>query len=607
MPSTSQRVLIPYTAVKLDDLNPLIRNTNSTSSPIEIKVGPSALLKIGSTWHAWFEGVQNTGYPANNGMTAFMHATASSLQGPWTISPATRVLDANGTTTWEYYELSPASVNWNAAQNRLEFWCHGGNNDGPAGRQGGLVYSTDGQTGLAFIRDASNPRITPGPTGAYDDKQSGGDIKAVQNPWTGQWWAVFRAQKTGGLTDGTIGRMAGPSFTGMVKTGQVVSTAPSWNSAGGRTSGQPIYDPGGRVHMWYPGGALGVGKMYSDDDGVTWTDENSGNRVITPSGTVGAYDKTSSGDVVQAVLDGDVVFILYGTEQLADYPTNPPLRGQSAAIVPFPKVTPTKIGKWFLPSAKTTVTFTGLLSQTVFTVTGSFRLFRSKRTSYNFIHHEYAAFNKEFNLTVDNAGKLHVFYRTPSAIVDIATTAPVDDALKHTYIFRRVEASVTGSISGTTLTVTAVGSGILEVGQLLTGTGVTAGTTITALGTGTGGTGTYTVSASQTVASTTIAAKKFEFYMDDVLIGTSTNATSTDATATTRLIGNSVAAAGGGDQPFKGCLSDIGVVTGAAWTAAECAAWRNNRTLGSGGTVVFDLSTNGTTGESGNVVQVEAT
>jgi hypothetical protein len=62
----------------------------------------------------------------------------------------------------------------------------------------------------------------------------------------------------------------------------------------------------------------------------------------------------------------------------------------------------------------------------------------------------------------------------------------------------------TGSISGTTLTVTAVSTGTLIVGQTISGTGVTSGTTITALGTGTGGTGTYTVSVSQTVSSTTL-------------------------------------------------------------------------------------------------------
>lgn len=68
-------------------------------------------------------------------------------------------------------------------------------------------------------------------------------------------------------------------------------------------------------------------------------------------------------------------------------------------------------------------------------------------------------------------------------------------------------ASVTASIATTTMTVTAVGSGALVVGQEISGSGVTAGTKITALLTGTGGTGTYTVSASQTVASTTITAK----------------------------------------------------------------------------------------------------
>lgn len=64
--------------------------------------------------------------------------------------------------------------------------------------------------------------------------------------------------------------------------------------------------------------------------------------------------------------------------------------------------------------------------------------------------------------------------------------------------------SATGSISGTTLTISAVASGVIAVGDTISGTGVTANTTITALGTGTGGTGTYSVSASQTVAATTI-------------------------------------------------------------------------------------------------------
>jgi len=57
-----------------------------------------------------------------------------------------------------------------------------------------------------------------------------------------------------------------------------------------------------------------------------------------------------------------------------------------------------------------------------------------------------------------------------------------------------------GTISGTTLTVNSVTSGIIVLGMTLVGTGITIGTTITALGTGVGGIGTYTVSASQVVS-----------------------------------------------------------------------------------------------------------
>lgn len=64
------------------------------------------------------------------------------------------------------------------------------------------------------------------------------------------------------------------------------------------------------------------------------------------------------------------------------------------------------------------------------------------------------------------------------------------------------DTSFTGSISGTTLTVTSMSSGFLAVNDIITGPGVAANQRITALGTGTGGVGTYSVSVLQTVAST---------------------------------------------------------------------------------------------------------
>lgn len=64
----------------------------------------------------------------------------------------------------------------------------------------------------------------------------------------------------------------------------------------------------------------------------------------------------------------------------------------------------------------------------------------------------------------------------------------------------------TGSLSGGTMTVTAVSSGTLAVGQFVTAAGVNDGTYITALGSGTGGAGTYTMSQSQTLTSGTLYA-----------------------------------------------------------------------------------------------------
>jgi hypothetical protein len=72
-------------------------------------------------------------------------------------------------------------------------------------------------------------------------------------------------------------------------------------------------------------------------------------------------------------------------------------------------------------------------------------------------------------------------------------------------------AIVTGSISGTVLTVTSVTSGALAVGQALYGDDVINGTLITSLGSGTGGVGTYNLDVSQDVSSTDITATLSSF------------------------------------------------------------------------------------------------
>jgi hypothetical protein len=102
-------------------------------------------------------------------------------------------------------------------------------------------------------------------------------------------------------------------------------------------------------------------------------------------------------------------------------------------------------------------------------------------------------------------------------------------------------ASVTGSIAGNVLTVSAVASGVLVPGAILSGTGVTAGTAITSQLSGTaGGVGTYAVSIAQVVASETIAASYGTLTVTAVASGTLSvgqTLSGSGVTAATRIMG----------------------------------------------------------------------
>jgi len=76
----------------------------------------------------------------------------------------------------------------------------------------------------------------------------------------------------------------------------------------------------------------------------------------------------------------------------------------------------------------------------------------------------------------------------------------------YTVSIPQTTASTTITAAYGILTVTAVGSGVVAIGDVLSGSGVTAGTAVVSFGTGTGGTGTYNVNTSQTASSTTITA-----------------------------------------------------------------------------------------------------
>ena len=108
--------------------------------------------------------------------------------------------------------------------------------------------------------------------------------------------------------------------------------------------------------------------------------------------------------------------------------------------------------------------------------------------------------------------KYGTFYNTTTETVGIINTAyPLNfdtTDLSNGVTVATTAAVVTGSIALFVLTVTAVTSGTLSIGQVISGTGMTVGTRIVAFVSGSGGVGTYTLDKSQTVLSTTISATK---------------------------------------------------------------------------------------------------
>ena len=122
--------------------------------------------------------------------------------------------------------------------------------------------------------------------------------------------------------------------------------------------------------------------------------------------------------------------------------------------------------------------------------------------------------------------------QVPSTLTLTAVRKVIAPSVPKIYIVvnNSVGPAFTGSISGTTLNVSAVGSGTLGVGMTVYGTGVSAGTTITALGTGSGGAGTYTISATQTVSSTSMTGGFA------VTIGTASGTIVSVANGTARLV-----------------------------------------------------------------------
>ena len=132
------------------------------------------------------------------------------------------------------------------------------------------------------------------------------------------------------------------------------------------------------------------------------------------------------------------------------------------------------------------------------------------------------------------------------------------------------DAVVTGAIAATTLTVSAVSTGTLAVGQVVTGGGTAPNTIILAQLTGTaGGVGTYTVSVSQSVSSTTLSSGQTTCVYD------STSGCFIIAGGTPGAAGNITFATGTASTPLK-FTQATGAVTSQGADEATPAAFMDN-------------------------------
>jgi hypothetical protein len=114
----------------------------------------------------------------------------------------------------------------------------------------------------------------------------------------------------------------------------------------------------------------------------------------------------------------------------------------------------------------------------------------------------------EFKAAFVNTAQSIINQRTPDGFYGADWSGPEWDA-NHRWMTWASQglappAKLTASISGTTMTVASISSGTVIVGQIVQGAGVSEGTRVAALGAGTGRTGTYTVSISQTVPKETM-------------------------------------------------------------------------------------------------------
>jgi hypothetical protein len=278
--------------------NPII--DNGPESYDEDKAGPRHVVKIANGQYVMLYEAGSAG----GGSTAY----ATSSDGTSWTKYASNPVFVPTSGGWENDEASVTTFFWDASISKWVAYYHGGNNDQP--RLIGRI-TADNLIG-PWTRDASNPVLNQGGSGAWDE-EGVADAKVMK---VGSTYHMFYASDRGdGICIGHATSSDGITWTKDAANPVFEGAVSGWDSGDTQSAGVTYDAITGVFHMWYAGDNLDQGEeaigYASSIDGTTWT-RGPNNPVLTKPGTANVY----IGDTVDAYADlqsGKPVYrVLYG-------------------------------------------------------------------------------------------------------------------------------------------------------------------------------------------------------------------------------------------------------------------------------------------------------
>ena len=179
------------------------------------------------------------------------------------------VLGPGAPGSWDSYNVVMGSVQ--RVGGTYHLWYYGSANN--FNFQIGHATSADG---IAWIRDATNPVVTAGPPGSWEERAASGPEVVYEDGLFKMWYSGL----DNSATPGSIGYATSPDGSAWTKYAgnPVVTKGPSaWDSQN-IVNGAVLHDSSG-YRLWYSGSGDGLtyrsGLAFSQD-GITWTKHSAG-------------------------------------------------------------------------------------------------------------------------------------------------------------------------------------------------------------------------------------------------------------------------------------------------------------------------------------------